>query len=62
MFLCIHVLLSLLGEKKQDIFQKVAFVNIFTDRLLFWSSPVGISTTMPRKALADVSAAGPCVL
>lgn len=57
-FICINGLLSLLGEKNQLVFQKMALVNICTDRLLFWRIPTGIKTRMPKKALADVSAAG----
>lgn len=36
----------------------MALVNICTNRLLFWRNPSGVSTTMPKKAPADVSTAG----
>ena len=36
----------------------MALVNICADRLLLWRNPIGTSPIMPKKALADVSAAG----
>lgn len=52
MFMCINVLLALLGIKKKvrHVSENVP-VNICTDRLLFWRNSIKISTTIPKKAL-----------